>query len=132
VAHPKREASSIGDAESISGETALYKQGESDESIRYLFEQLLRRCCILGVCCVALLNNLSPAIGLECLNHPDVIGARYTRDYCFRAAFWRRDPQQHKATSFPWKHLNGDRLAYRIHRPIVEKAGERAPTAEAA
>jgi hypothetical protein len=30
-----------------------------------------------------------------------------------------------RATSFPWNHRNGDRPAYRIHQPIVEKAGER-------
>jgi peptidoglycan/xylan/chitin deacetylase (PgdA/CDA1 family) len=35
-------------------------------------------CCILGVCGAALLNNLSPAIGLECLNHPDAIGTGRT------------------------------------------------------
>ena len=35
-------------------------------------------CCMLGVCGAILLNNPSPAVGLECLNHPDAIGTART------------------------------------------------------
>ena len=35
-------------------------------------------CCMLGVCGAALLNDPSPAVGLECLNHPDAIGTGRT------------------------------------------------------
>ncbi len=46
---------------------------------RYVICSSVRNyCCILGVCGAALLNNPSPAVASECVNHPDAIGTGRT------------------------------------------------------